>query len=67
LEQPLPGRAGLRDFEGGGPIAFQDVGIIDAHDFFASFLHTNAAGGVWIVVRDLNQPGDCFGAKPRAR
>jgi hypothetical protein len=52
---------GCGDFEG-GPISRQEVGLIDADDLFASQLRVNEKGPVWIIVRDLNQPGDCFGA-----
>lgn len=52
---------GCGNFEG-GPFAFQEIGLIDADDLFASQLRDNAMGDVWIIVRDLNQPGDCFGA-----
>jgi hypothetical protein len=57
LEEP-----GCGDFEG-GPIAFQEIGLIDADDFFASQIRANVLGDVWIIVRDLNQAGNCFGAK----
>ena len=57
LEQP-----GCGSFEGGGPIAFQEVGLVDLEDLFASQIRANVMGDVWIIVRDLNQPGDCFGA-----
>lgn len=53
---------GCGNFEGGGPIAFQQVGQEDLADFFASQFRINAMGSVWIIVRDLNQPGNCFGA-----
>lgn len=43
------------------PVPFQWVGVIDPIDFFASWLHQNARGTVWITVRDLTQPGVCFG------
>ena len=42
------------------PVENQFVGLIDEIDFFASWLHANAKGRVWITVRDLTQPGDCF-------
>ena len=53
---------GCGDFEGRGPIAFQQVGLLDLADIFASQLRVNAMGDVWVIVRDLNQPGNCFGA-----
>ena len=53
---------GCGNFEGGGPIAFQEVGLRDLDDLFASQIHANVMGDVWIIVRDLNTPGDCFGA-----
>ena len=43
------------------PIQVQQVGLIDELDFFASWLHHNTKGTVWITVRDLTQPGDCAG------
>jgi hypothetical protein len=45
------------------PIPFQWVGVIDPVDFFASWIHQNARGTVWITVRDLTEPGVCFGNK----
>lgn len=47
----------------GGSIDFQEVVREDFDDFFASRLILNAMGKVWIRIRDLNTPGDCFGAK----
>lgn len=44
-------------------IDFQQVGVVDPVDFFASELHINASGPVWVIVRDVNQPGDCYGVK----
>jgi hypothetical protein len=44
-------------------IDFRQVGVINPLDFFASQLHLNANGPVWIIVRDLNQAGDCYGVK----
>jgi hypothetical protein len=37
------------------------VGTIDPDDFFASWLRLHAKGSLWVTVRDLTQPGDCFG------
>jgi len=45
------------------PIQFQWVGLIDPLDFFASWIHQNAKGTLWITVRDLTQPGVCFDNK----
>lgn len=45
------------------PIDFQWVGLIDEGNLFASWIHQNAKGQVWITVRDLNQPGSCFDNK----
>lgn len=45
------------------PIEVQEVGLIDEIDFFASWLHLNAKGKLWVTVRDLTQPGDCFDNK----
>jgi hypothetical protein len=44
-------------------INFRQVGVVNPLDFFASELHLNANGPVWIIVRDLNQAGDCYGVK----
>lgn len=49
--------------EEGDPIEFQDVGIFNPDDPFSSWIHEVVKGEVFITVRDLNQPGDCFGAK----
>jgi hypothetical protein len=42
---------------------FKQVGVEDPVDFFASEFHINASGPVWVIVRDLSQPGDCYGVK----
>lgn len=42
-------------------IDFKQVGVVDPVDFFASELHINGGGPVWVIVRDLSQPGDCYG------
>jgi len=42
-------------------IDFKQVGVVDPIDLFASELHINASGPVWVIVRDLSQPGDCYG------
>jgi hypothetical protein len=42
-------------------IDYKQVGVVDPEDFFASELHMKASGPVWIIVRDLSQPGDCYG------
>jgi len=42
-------------------IDFKQVGVVDPVDFFASELHIQGGGEVWIIVRDLSQPGDCYG------
>lgn len=44
-------------------INYQQVGVVDPVDFFLSELHINASGPVWVIVRDLSQPGDCYGVK----
>jgi hypothetical protein len=44
-------------------IDFRQVGVVNPLDFFASELHLNANGPVWIIVRDVNQAGDCYGVK----
>jgi hypothetical protein len=43
------------------PINFKQVGVVNPIDFFASELHLKADGPVWVIVRDLSQPGDCYG------
>jgi hypothetical protein len=43
------------------PVQIQLVGLINEADLFASWLHQNAKGTLWITVRDLNQAGECFG------
>jgi hypothetical protein len=48
--------------EGGDMIEWQQVGDIDPDDFFSSFVHTVIKGEVFITVRDLNEPGACFGS-----
>ena len=45
------------------PIQVQWVGVIDEIDLFASWIHQNAKGQLWITVRDLDQPGTCFGSR----
>ena len=42
------------------PMDAQDVGLPDVNDFLASWLRTNAKGEVWLIVRDVNQAGDCY-------
>jgi hypothetical protein len=44
-------------------IDFQQVGVVNPVDFFLSDLHLKASGPVWVIVRDLSQPGDCYGVK----
>jgi len=44
-------------------IDFKQVGVVDPVDFFASELHLKASGPVWVIVRDLDQAGDCYGVK----
>ena len=46
----------------GDMIEFQEVGIFDPADPFSSWLHQVVKGEVFITVRDLNTPGDCFGS-----
>ena len=41
----------------------RDIGVVNPADFFLSDLHRKMSGPVWIIVRDLNQPGDCYGVK----
>lgn len=44
-------------------IDFTQIGVVNPIDFFASELHLKADGPVWVIVRDLSQPGDCYGVK----
>jgi hypothetical protein len=44
-------------------IDYKRVGVVNPVDFFFSDFHMKATGPVWIFVRDLSQPGDCYGAK----
>jgi len=44
------------------PIEVQEVGTPDPDDYLSSWIHTNAKGDLWIIVRDLNTPGSCYGA-----
>ncbi len=48
--------------EEGDPREFQDVGIVNPDDPFSSWIHEVVKGEVFIIVRDLSQDGDCFGA-----
>ncbi|MDH3292044.1 MAG: hypothetical protein OEO20_15330 [Gemmatimonadota bacterium] len=43
----------------GDPVSHQDVG----HwiDEFSSFLHAVNQGKTWVLIRDINTAGDCFG------
>jgi hypothetical protein len=43
------------------PVAEQDVGLADANDFLLSWFRSNSKGQLWIIVRDMNQTGDCYG------
>ncbi|MFL5447304.1 MAG: hypothetical protein ACJ8AP_14910 [Gemmatimonadales bacterium] len=44
-------------------INWKRVGVENPVDFFLSEFHINASGPVWVIVRDLSQPGDCYGVK----
>lgn len=44
-------------------INWKQVGVVDVVDFFASELHAKASGDVWVIIRDVTQAGDCYGAK----
>lgn len=47
-----------------GPVSEQEVvARPDQNDFFSSEVVVNLMGRMWITVRDLNQPGNCYGAK----
>lgn len=46
------------------PLDVQDVGLfIEGEEFFLSQLHRNQTGRLWVIIRDVNQVGDCFGNK----
>jgi hypothetical protein len=47
-------------FEPIGGIGAQDV--VTVNDPFDSEIKTNSMGRLWITVRDLSQPGACYGA-----
>jgi hypothetical protein len=50
-------------FEPIGGVSRQDVvTLTDPADFFATQIKVNERGKVWITVRDLTQPGACYGA-----
>jgi hypothetical protein len=44
------------------PVDVQDVGLPDLNDFLATRFRSSVTGSLWIIVRDLGQPGDCYGA-----
>jgi hypothetical protein len=48
--------------EAGDLIEFQDVGVFNPDDPFSSWIHEIVKGETWVTVRDLNTPGECFGA-----
>jgi len=54
---------GCGDTPDGGLVGWQEVATFDANDFLASRFIANAKGMVWIRIRDLTTPGDCFGAR----
>lgn len=43
------------------PLDVQDVGLIDAIDLFASQIRRNMEGPLWVIIRDVNQAGSCYG------
>ena len=43
------------------PLDVQDVGLIDAIDLFASQIRRNMEGPLWVIIRDVNQAGTCYG------
>jgi hypothetical protein len=53
--------AGCGDTPAGGYLDFQELTKLDPNDTAATRYMANAKGPVWIRVRDLNNPGDCFG------
>jgi hypothetical protein len=65
---PIPGFDGKPERDCGpqqdlAKIDYQQVGVVNPIDFFLSEFHINASGPVWVIVRDLAQPGDCYGVK----
>ena len=48
---------GLQGVE--APTSYQDVGVINDDDFYASDFHKIQKGDVWVTIRDMSQPGDC--------
>lgn len=56
------GECGIFDPIGG--ISEQDViAVSDPNDFFSNEVVANVMGNLWITVRDLTQPGNCYGAR----
>jgi hypothetical protein len=46
------------------PLDVQDVGLfVEGDEFFLSWLHRNERGGLWVIIRDVTQSGDCYGNK----
>ncbi len=61
-EQFPGGECGI--FDPIGPVGMQEVvARPDQNDFFSSEVVAHLMGRMWITVRDLTQPGNCYGAK----
>ena len=45
------------------PIAYQDVGLLNEDEDVFSWIRGHVKGRLWITVRDLTQPGNCFDNK----
>lgn len=60
--QQFPGgECGVFDPIGG--VSDQEVfAVVDPVNFFESEVKANVMGKMWITVRDLNHPGNCYGA-----
>jgi hypothetical protein len=50
---------GLQQAE--APNSYQDVGPLNEDNFFDNDFHMIRKGDVWVTIRDISQPGDCFG------
>jgi hypothetical protein len=50
---------GLQQAE--APTSYQDVGTLNEDNFFDNDFRKIQKGDVWVTIRDLSQPGDCFG------
>lgn len=50
---------GLQEAE--APTSYQDVGTLNEDNFFDNDFHKIQMGDVWVTIRDVSQPGECFG------